>query len=307
MNEKQGLKIYICADQEGVACVFSRRERYANAPEYATIELVAVCEAILATGVEEILLNTIHVVAYHRFPKEVRILHGLPRHDLFTEGLDASFDAAFVVGMHEMAGGREKGCWRHTILPHPIARAYSSVEAVWLNDRLVGETGLFAHFAGLHGTPLVLLTGDYWACLEAQELIPGIETVAVKKGVSYHSAASMTPEAAAEASAAGAVRALARIGEIAPLSTEGPATLKVRYTFPERAADAVSAVRGASRVDERTVAVTYADLAELRDNFGTLRAPELPVFADDCGLRQTTGLFTRTGEEPYADRSTMPP
>lgn len=300
------MKVYIFADQEGVAGVFSRRERYVNATEYATMELVAICASILDHGVDEILLNSPHIIEYHQFPHPVRILHGLPRHDLFTEGLDSSFDATFIVGMHAMAGGREKGCWRHTVLPHSISYAYSAVEAVWLNDRMVGEIGLFAALAGIHDVPVVLLTGDHWACMEAEELIPGIETVAVKEGTSYFSAISMTPGAAAEASAAIAPQALAEVGTIKPLKIEGPATLKVRYLFAERAADAIRAVDGTVRVDERTVAITYPDLTSLRDHLGTLRAPELEIFAQDTGLQQTTGLFTRLGGEPYESQSTYP-
>lgn len=293
------MRIYIQADHEVVACVFSRRERYTNAGEYATMELVAVCEALLSNGVDDILLNTPHAMEYHRLPKQVRILHGLPRHDIFTGGMDDSFDAAMIVGQHEMAGGREKGCWRHTVLPHPISYAYSSVEAVWLNDVLVGEIGLAAAFAGIHGVPVILVTGDHWACLEAEELLPGIETVAVKTGTSYFSAISMTPEAAAEASAAGAVRALDKIGKLTPWKLEGPVTLKVRYLFPERANDAIQSVTGATRIDERTVAVTHPSIKDLRDNLGCLRAPETEIFQRDTGFQQTTGLFTRTGGEPY--------
>ena len=300
------MKVYILADQEGVAGVFSRQEKYLSGSEYATMELAAICEALLGAGVEEILLNTVHVIEYHKLPKQVSILHGLPRHDFFTEGLDDSYDAAFVVGMHEMAGGREKGCWRHTILPHPISYAYSSVEAVWLNDVLVGETGLFAAFAGAHGVPVVLLTGDYWAGLEAEELLPGIETVAVKKGTSYFSAVSMTPQAAAEASAAAALRALEKTGEVKPMAVEGTATLKVRYQFAERATDAASAVNGAQRVDERTVAVSYPSLAALRDDLGAIRAPETELYQQDLRQERVTGLFTRLGGEPYQSAATFP-
>ena len=300
------MKVYIFADQEGTACVFSRREKYAFAKEYATIELTAICDALIQNGVSEILLNSVHQVEYHRFPSEVRIFHGLPTHDLWSAGLDSSFEAAFVVGMHAMAGGREKGCWRHTALTHPITFGYSSVEAVWLNDRLVGEFGLFAAFAGVHDVPVVLMTGDHWACIEAKDLIPEIETVAVKEGKSYFSALSMTPQAAAEASAKGAVQSLQKIGRVKPLKIEDPVTLKVRYQFVERATDAISAVKGAVRIDERTVAKTFPDVAALRDNFGTLRAPEHELYTRDLETEQTTGFFTRYGPEPYHSRPTFP-
>ena len=224
----------------------------------------------------------------------------------YTAEMNASFSYAMAIGTHAMAGGGEKGCWRHTVLPHPISQAYSSVEGVWLNDVLVGEIGLFAGFAGIHGVPLVFVTGDHWACLEAEERIPGVATVAVKKGLSYFSASSMTPRAAAEASAAGAVHALAGADRAKPWTVDGAATLRVRYLFPERATDAVTAVRRAERIDERTVAVTYPSMADLRDNLGNLRAPEMEVFARDSGLGQTTGLLTRLGTEPYLRKATYP-
>jgi D-aminopeptidase len=192
-----------------------------------------------------------------------------------------------------MAGGREQGCWRHTILPHPISQAYSSVEAVWLNDRPVSELGLLAYLAGLHRVPVVLLTGDHWACREAQELIPGIETVAVKKGTSCFSAVSLTPQAAAAASAAGAVRALSLIGKVQPLELRGPAALKVRYTFAERATDAITAVPGARRLDERTVTVSHPSLADLRDNLGDLRASEMEAIRSSPTARCALSAHSR--------------
>jgi len=302
------MKIYIFADQEGVACVYSRREGYLNADKYATIELVAICRALLSNGVNKIFLNSPHIIEYHKFPKQVHIFHGLPTHNHYTEGLDESYDAVLLVGRHAMAGGREKGCWRHTILPHPITRAYSdsAVKSVWLNNLLVGEIGLLAAFAGIYNIPVVLVTGDYWACLEAEELIPGIETVSVKKGISYFSAISMTPQAAAEASAEGALRALKKVNQIKPLKIEGSVNLKVCYEFSERATDAVNAIQGAIRVDDQTVAKTYSSMAELRDNFGSIRAPEHPIYAQDLGLKQTTGFFTRLGSEPYKSEPTYP-
>lgn len=300
------MRVYIFADQEGVAGVFSRREKYLYAADYAAIELRAVCEALLECGASDILLNTPHHLPYERLPESVRIFHGLPTRRFWTAGMESGFDAAFVVGMHEMAGGRERGCWRHTVLPHPITHAYSSVEAAWLNDRPVGETGLFAAFAGLRDVPVTLLTGDHWACLEARELLAGIETVAVKEGHGYFSAVSLTPQAAAAASARGARRALEGAGRVRPWKIDGPATLKVRYLFPGRAADAVSAVANAQRLDERTVSVTWPTLAALEDNFDAIRAPETPLYAADIGQPRATGLFTRLGDEPHTGAPTFP-
>ena len=66
------------------------------------------------------------------------------------------------------------------------------------------------------------------------------------------------------------------------------------------------AVPGAERIDEHTVAVRHPDLTTLRDNMGTLRAPEMEVYQRDIGQNATTGLFTRLGGEPYQSTATIP-
>lgn len=299
------MKVYLFVDQEGVAGVFSRREKYLYGSEYSTMEVAAVCEALLANGVTEIVVNTPHVLEYHKLPAPVMVFHGEPTRDFFSEGLDSGFSAAMILGMHEMAGGGERGCWRHTVLPHPITQAYSAVEGVWLNSTLVGEIGLVAAFAGIHSVPVVLVTGDHWACREAQELLGGVETVAVKRGTSYFAALSMHPAAAAKASAAAAVRSLDKIGVVRPLTIPGPVDFTVRYLFPERATDAVTVVRGAVRVDEKTVRKKFGSVAELPGSIGALRAPETPWYAADLGMEQATGFFTRYGVEPYQSTPTF--
>ena len=300
------MKVYLFVDQEGVAGVFSRREKYRYGTEYSTMEVAAVCEALLANGVTEIVVNTPHELEYHRLPSGVMVFHGEPTRDFFSEGLDSSFSAVMILGMHEMAGGREKGCWRHTVLPHPITQAYSSIEGVWLNSTVVGEIGLEAAFAGIHSVPVVLVTGDHWACLEARDLLGDVETVAIKRGTSYFAAMSMHPADAARASAAGAVRALGKIGAVRPLTFSGPVDFTVRYLFPERATDAVTVVRGAVRVDEKTVRKRFGSVAELLLSMGALRAPETELYAADLGMEQATGFFTRYGVEPYQSAQTFP-
>ena len=74
----------------------------------------------------------------------------------------------------------------------------------------------------------------------------------------------------------------------------------------ERATDAVMAVSGAARIDERTVAATCPSLAALRSNLGCLRAPEMATCAGNRGLEQITGSFTRLGQEPYESKATCP-
>lgn len=300
------MKVYIVSDLEGVACVFSRREGYINAMEYGTMELAAICEKLLANGVDDILVNCFHIMEYHKFPKQVRFFHSEPTHDFFTPCMEEGFDVAMITGMHAMSGGVDKGCWRHTFLPPPISRAYSSIEVMKINGKPVGETAIIAMFAGLHKVPVVFISGDYWACEEAKALIPGIETVETKKGLSFYSAISRHPLAVAEESSEKALKALKLKEAIRPIILDGSVTIEVKYTFAQRATDAIDTIKNAVRVDERTISVTYKDLQALKDNFGCMRAPEDAAHQMDTGFERVTGFMTRTGQEPYSPNPTVP-
>lgn len=300
------MKVYIVSDLEGVACVFSRREGYINAMEYGTMELVAICEKLLANGVEEILINCFHIMEYHKFPKQVRFFHSEPTHDFFTPCLEEGYDVVMITGMHAMSGGVDKGNWRHTILPPPITRAYSGIEEMRINGIPVGETGIIAMFSGLHKVPVVFLSGEHYACEEAKELIPGIMTVETKKGLSFYSAVSRHPLAVAEESAEKALKALKLKDVVKPLIIDGPLTIEVTYTFAQKASDAMATIKNVERIDERTISVTYRNMQELKDNFGCMRAPEDELHQKDTGFERVTGFMTRTGAEPYFPGPTYP-
>jgi len=300
------MKVYIVSDLEGVACVFSRREGYVNAMEYGTMELVAICEKLLANGVDEILINCFHIMEYHKFPKQVRFFHSEPTHDFFTPCMEEGFDAVMITGMHAMSGGVDKGCWRHTVLPPPMSRAYSSIEEVRINGKPVGETALIAMFAGLHKLPVVFLSGDYWACEEVKELIPGIITVETKKGMSFYSAVSRHPQAVADESAEKSLEALKIRDSINPVIVEDPVMVEVTYTFAERAADAATTINNAVRINERTVGVEYKSFNDFKNNFGCMRAPEDALHQKDLNFEHVTGFFTRTGREPFKHNPTYP-
>ena len=59
---EDALKLYIRADAEGSACIFSRGEG-GPGMDYQTMELAAICEALLAHGVDEILVKSAHAIA----------------------------------------------------------------------------------------------------------------------------------------------------------------------------------------------------------------------------------------------------
>ena len=58
------------------------------------------------------------------------------------------------------------------------------------------ESWINAAIAGYFGVPIVAISGDNVAVGEAQSLIGNMEGAVVKQAISFHSAATMTPEAA---------------------------------------------------------------------------------------------------------------
>ena len=85
----------------------------------------------------------------------------------------------------------------------------------------IGELGLNAAVAGAFGVPLAFASGDDKLAAEAQALLPGVETVAVKEGLAWSAARLLAPDATQAALRAGARRALT--GPLPPRRSTGTA------------------------------------------------------------------------------------
>jgi D-aminopeptidase len=66
-----------------------------------------------------------------------------------------------------------------------------SIFGLTLNGNPIGEIAQWALYHGAMGLPMIYLTVEEDACSEAEALISGITTVAVKKGLSRESAVSV--------------------------------------------------------------------------------------------------------------------
>jgi D-amino peptidase len=105
------------------------------------------------------------------------------------EGIDSTFDAVMFVGYHA-ATTNPRGVRAHTISSAHYA-------AVKLNGVAVPEGGISAAIAGHFGVPVVMISGDDVAVAETQQLVdPNIAGAVVKRAIGFHSAATLTPQAA---------------------------------------------------------------------------------------------------------------
>lgn len=229
--QRNGLKIYISADMEGVVGVVTGEQlgpsgfEYGRFREFMTREVLAAIDAAKAAGATEVLVSDSHGngqnLLIEMFPDDVTVVRSWPRPLMMMQGIDESFDAAIFLGYH--AGTHNPaGVRAHTISSARLAD-------VRLNGRSVPEAGINAAIAGHFGVPVIMISGDDAAVAEAQELIGDIEGAVVKWNYSFHSARTLTPEAAYRLIGEKVTAAIARLDTFQPFRMSAPVTLDVRF------------------------------------------------------------------------------
>ena len=260
-------RIVMMTDLEGVAGVVSFHEQAYRDAKYneeakalLTGEINAAVEGLLAEDVEEILVIDGHGaggVTFEALHPAAKLMHGRPVAPLeVRSAVIETYDAAMLVGQHAMAGVPE-GNLAHT-------QSSRSIEYIELNGTPIGETAQFALYCGGLGVPTIFLSGDDAACREAEALIPGMITVAVKQGLSRNSAISLSAMEARRLIREGVQRAVVaqRKEPLEPLVWEGPYVLVKRF-FHTDTADRAAEAPDVERAGARTVRIEGHDIVSL--------------------------------------------
>ncbi|MCU6708812.1 M55 family metallopeptidase [Paenibacillus sp. J5C_2022] len=177
------MKIFLMTDMEGVAGIvgfdeWATREGnyYELGKSLLTAEANAAIEGFYAAGATEIVVVDGHGAGgIHPLQLDDRVsyLRG-PVPGPYPFLLDASFDAMAWVGQHAKAGTEEA---------HMAHTGWFDVKDMFINGRSVGEFGLMAMIGTLMNVQPIFGSGDEAFTREASDLVPGIETVSVKRGV----------------------------------------------------------------------------------------------------------------------------
>lgn len=263
------MKLYISADMEGVAfhtgwdMVTPGGKGYEASQVRMTEEVNAALGGAFDAGVTEAVVNDSHDGMRNLLPDlldpRAQVITGSPKPWSMVQGLDPSYDLAFFVGYHAMAGGN--GVLAHTYSGDPIS--------VTVNGIPMGESGINALVAGHYGVPVALVTGDDVVCQEVRTLLPWMESVQVKVAMNRFGAKSLGLDAARAAIRAGAARAVGRKGQMRPLALEGPLVLHLEYGQAGKV-DLAAFCPGAERTGPRTVAFEAKDALELFRAFRTM-------------------------------------
>jgi D-amino peptidase len=225
------LKVHISVDMEGVAGVVSGDQlspsgfEYGRFREFMTAEALAAVSAAKASGATEIVVADSHGngenLLIERFPLDVTIVRSWPRKLSMMGGIDETFDAAIFIGYHASTTSTT-GVRAHT-------NSSATLTRVALNGVDMTEGAWNAAIAGQFGVPVVMVSGDDAAVAEVRKVIGPIEAAEVKKALGFHSARTLTPQAALEMIGDRVKAGLSRRTELKPYRPAGPLTVDVGF------------------------------------------------------------------------------
>ena len=260
------IRIYIITDMEGVSGI-SREEQTAppDSPHYQAArrllcgDVNAAIAGAFDGGADEVFVNDGHGTGFNFILEDMdqRAIYERPRNAIdIMPALDDSFAGVFCVGYHAMAGTQD-AFLDHTQDPRGWLN-YS------LNERRTGELGQMGAWAGSYNVPVLVVTGDEAACVEAREFFGEIETVAVKQGLGRQSARCIHPEIARAMIRKGAQNAMSLIGKAQSFHVQAPLTIRLECQRTDLA-DALAQRTHTRRIDGRTVERTVQDARHLLD------------------------------------------
>ncbi len=267
------MRVYISVDMEGIAGVVHESQTDPTTPAFAveyarfrrlmTAEANAAVEGALAAGATRVLVNDSHWFMRNLLAEELHqaaeLVSGDPKPRSMVQDIDGGFDAALFIGYHARAGTG------NATLDHTYA---DRIHDVRLNGKPVGELGLNAALAGVHGVPVALVSGDSAVTAEAKDLLgDSVATVVVKEAVSRHAAKSVAPAVACRMIREEVPRALKRAH--APFTLRAPVMLEVDFAMTIHA-DMAELCPGATRTAGRTVTFTHAEYGEVFRAWRTL-------------------------------------
>jgi D-amino peptidase len=265
------MKIWISFDMERVAgivdwdqCRPSGGARYDVGCRLMLAEVNAAIEGALAGGATEVVLNDSHGTMANLDPRAIAgnagYVSGRHKPRYMMQGLDETFDAAFLVGYHGSISGRPSTL-SHTYNPEVFAAAR-------VNGELVGESGINALVAEHYGVPIAFVSGDSVTRAETEPFAKGAVHVTTKESITRFAATNLHPDESCRLIREGAEQAARRVAE-GGVPTPGitrPATLELDLQTGDMAEVATWA-RGVERTGERSVRIAGEDLLEMFTSF----------------------------------------
>ncbi len=264
------MKIYISVDMEGIIGVVypdfltNRGYDYSRARKFMTEDVNAAVRGALMAGAQEIIVNDSHNAMTNVLVEELqspaKLITGSPKLHSMMEGLDSTFDGAIFIGYHSKMNSR--GVLNHTFSSRTVYK-------LKLNNQEIGELEFNAYIAGFYNVPVLMVSGDDQVAREAQNLIEGVKTVAVKEARGRYTALCLNPKDAHSLIEENAYKAVAEKDKISPLQIQEPLELRITL-LNSGMADAAQIMPGVERIGANILQYTATDIIEAYQAFRTI-------------------------------------
>ncbi|HEV7974896.1 M55 family metallopeptidase [Amycolatopsis sp.] len=264
------MKIFISSDMEGTAGVVDWDQCVIGGSQYPyytgllTGEINAAIEGAMAAGATEFLVNDAHSKMANLKPDALAgrasYLSGRYKPMYMMQGLDASFDAIFLVSYHGSMGSKGS-VLSHTYFPAAFAE-------VRINGAIAGEAGLNSLVASAYRVPIVLVTGDATTAEETARFCPGIKTAVVKRSITRFSAEALHPDAAKDLIRERAQSALVELADAKQVDISLPATVEISFRTSDYC-ELASRIAGVERTGDLSAHITGDDPLWIYQTFVT--------------------------------------
>ncbi len=267
---QDGLKIYISADMEGVVGAVTDAQlgpggfEYERFRQFMTNEVNAAIDAARAAGANEFVISDSHGngqnLLIDQLPDDVTIVRSWPREHGMMAGIDETFDGVIFLGYHASTNNT-RGVRAHTM-------SSANITSLRLNGMTMTEGSMNAAIAGHFGVPVIMVSGDDIAVAENQVIIGDIEGAVVKWASGFHSARTLTPEAAYEVIRTRTKSAIDRIDDFEPYVLDTPIELELSLKHYQPV-ELLAYLSNVEKVNSHTIRFTGDDITEV-SNFLTV-------------------------------------
>jgi D-amino peptidase len=267
---QDGLKIYISADMEGVVGAVTGEQlgpggfEYERFRQFMTNEVNAAIDAARAAGATEFVVSDSHGngqnLLIEQLPDDVTIIRSWPREHGMMAGIDETFDGVIFLGYHASTNNT-RGVRAHTM-------SSANITSLRLNGMTMTEGSMNAAIAGYFGVPVIMVSVDDIAVAETQVIIGDIEGAVVKWASGFHSARTLTPEAAYEVIRTRTKSAIDRIADFEPYVLETPIELELSLKHYQPV-ELLAYLSNVEKVNSHTIRYVGEDITEVT-NFLTV-------------------------------------
>jgi len=168
--------------------------------------------------------------------------------------LDETYDGTFFIGAHAMAGTI------NAFLDH--TQSSKTWFSYSLNGREMGELAQWAAVAGHFGVPMLMVSGDEAACVEARAFFDPVETANVKRGVGRNRAELVDLDEACSRIRRAARGAVSLVGKARPFRPTTPMEIILTFCRADYC-DVAAGHEGVERLDARTVRKVTSNALDL--------------------------------------------